>query len=396
MRCPGRLNCANRLDGDLFSKGGVGLVLFNEVVAHHQIQHSALAAFSGLQVVLRVQRGGLLGNTRNQRRLGQRQISGRLAEIGLRRLLRAIGALTKVDQVEVHLQDFLFGIEGCQILGNQHLEDFAVNRLVIAPLGREEEIARELHRNCARARHHITVGGVLNERSDDTARINSLVLKEGGVFRGNCGIDHVGRNAAEGHPSAPPLVHQLGQHCAMAVAHNRMLEDARQRAGLIAAQIGFGDLQRRVPLARAQLKLGVVARKIVINLRGQVFHFCNYVGHGLGQDIRILPILVTTGREREDHADEQQQQQRPAARLARGRARRDSARDRGDLERRSGEGHRIHGRRWVRNRCTQRENVQYCRLRAYAQLPGARYVLRAIAQPQAARARSVHGMIPAL
>ena len=201
-----------------------------------------------------------MGYARNQRRFGQRKLRRRLAEIGLRSLFGPVRALTKVDQVEVHLQDFLFGVEGCQILGNQHLEDLAVNRLIVAARRGKEEIARKLHGNCACAGDHVARRSVLNESSNHAARVDALVLEERGVFGGDCGVDHVGRNAAEGHPRAPPLVHQFRQHRAVAVADDGVLEDARQRAGLIAAQIGLCHLERRIALARGQLILGIVAR----------------------------------------------------------------------------------------------------------------------------------------
>jgi hypothetical protein len=52
-----------------------------------------------------IEEGGAVGQAGEQRRLGQVELGGVDAEVGARRRLAAVGAVTVVDGVEVLLED---------------------------------------------------------------------------------------------------------------------------------------------------------------------------------------------------------------------------------------------------------------------------------------------------
>ena len=62
--------------------------------------------------------------------------------------------MTKVDEIEIHLQEFIFGVELGQFLGQENFTDLAFHRLAEALFGRKKELARQLHGDGAGTRNN--------------------------------------------------------------------------------------------------------------------------------------------------------------------------------------------------------------------------------------------------
>ncbi len=76
----------------------------------HQPQHDLLARDGEVGVGEGVVDAGGLRQTGQQGAFGQEQVGGRLAEIGLRGGLDAVGHAAVIDLVEVQGQDFVLGV----------------------------------------------------------------------------------------------------------------------------------------------------------------------------------------------------------------------------------------------------------------------------------------------
>ena len=107
----------------------------------HASQHVQLALFGALGIDDRVVAGRRLGQPRQHRRFGQGELVERLAEIDLRCGCEAVGPLAQVDLVHVELEDLVLLETVLDLECEQRLVDLARKRL----LGRQEEIARDLH-----------------------------------------------------------------------------------------------------------------------------------------------------------------------------------------------------------------------------------------------------------
>src|SRR5207249_553208 len=86
--------------------------------------------------------GRVLGETRDQRRLGQAELPDRLAVEELARGLDPVVAVAEVDLVAVEREDLLLREALLDLEGEDDLLDLAL----VGLLGGQEENARELHR----------------------------------------------------------------------------------------------------------------------------------------------------------------------------------------------------------------------------------------------------------
>ncbi len=79
----------------------LGIGQINVVVGDHQAEHFPLAAERFIGGGIGIPQGRSLGQTGQQRRLGQGQIGGRLVEIGIGRRLDAVGQVAVIDLVQI-------------------------------------------------------------------------------------------------------------------------------------------------------------------------------------------------------------------------------------------------------------------------------------------------------
>ena len=112
---------------------------------HHRVQHQVAALDHPLRVAIRIEKAGMLDHSRQHGALGEIQLLHVFAEIGLRRLAKAVDGkaslLPQGDLIGIDLEDLLLVKAVLQLKGDGDLDDLALQLL----LGRKEKAARELH-----------------------------------------------------------------------------------------------------------------------------------------------------------------------------------------------------------------------------------------------------------
>ena len=97
-----------------------------------------------------------------------------------------------VEQVEIHLQDFIFGVGASQIAGDLRFELLAFQRIFHALSRRHKDVAGKLHGNGAGARNNFALFHILQSSAGHAHRVDAQIGKEGGVFYGDGGLNEIG------------------------------------------------------------------------------------------------------------------------------------------------------------------------------------------------------------
>ena len=100
---------AVRLRSNYFLRGRIGRRRVDEAELAHAAQHVAAAFGGARRIGDRVETRRRLRHARERRRLAERELVERFAEVGFRRRRHAIGALAEEDHVEIQREDFLLG-----------------------------------------------------------------------------------------------------------------------------------------------------------------------------------------------------------------------------------------------------------------------------------------------
>ncbi len=190
----------------------------------HLLQYVAAAALRRLGIGDRVVVRGRLRQSRQCRRLRQAQLVEALAEVGLGRGRHAIAALAKEDDVQIGLQDLLFGELMFHAVGDEDFLQLAPNALVEG----QEHVPGGLHRDGAGALRVVARGEVDEHRAQHAAVVEAVVAVEALVFRGNERVAHRLGNVGVGDQHPTLLADLCDQLAAAAVdAHgHRQVERA--------------------------------------------------------------------------------------------------------------------------------------------------------------------------
>ncbi len=179
----------------------------------HAPQHVLLAGLGPLGIGHRVEGGGRLRQSGQHRRLGDRDILERLAEVDLRRRGEPVGPLAEEDLVDVQLEDLVLAEARLDLPGQQHFAELARDRL----LPREEEVACHLHGDGAGALlgagTEIGPGGAHHRKIVDTP-----MLVEPFVLGGQNGLFHDIRDFLDLH-HRPPFLAEFPQQVALGRDH---------------------------------------------------------------------------------------------------------------------------------------------------------------------------------
>ncbi len=175
----------------LFLPGGVGLLLGDPAVLHHAGQQRAHVAALGRVVVVAPAR------TRHQggevHALGQIEFARGLAEVRLRGRVDAVEfhrtAVTPVNDVEVVLQDLLFGKGALDLHAEHPLLDLAVRGAGQVVFLEQQGIAHQLVGQRAAALHVFFLGEAA-KLPGNAVGIEAVVLKEAPVLVGDQGRRH--------------------------------------------------------------------------------------------------------------------------------------------------------------------------------------------------------------
>jgi hypothetical protein len=144
----------------------------------HAAQHVLLAHLRALRICNRVVRGRRFRQAGQHGGLGQRQLFHGFAEVDLRGGRESVRALAEIDLIYVQLEDLVFGETVLDLERQQRLIELARQRL----FGSEEKVARNLHRDRARALAsaalcEIGVGGAQHaEIIDAGVLVEALIL----------------------------------------------------------------------------------------------------------------------------------------------------------------------------------------------------------------------------
>ena len=112
------------------SHSGIVLLLRNIPGSKHTIEHHVAARGSSIGVYKRVVTRRRLRQTRNHSCLREGKIFGRGIKVGNCRSLNTICTMSKVNGVEVHIKNLVFGVNFFHLNGNICLAHFTAQRLL--------------------------------------------------------------------------------------------------------------------------------------------------------------------------------------------------------------------------------------------------------------------------
>ena len=134
--------------------------------------------------------GVALQDAGDHRRLVDRQVLDRLAEVELRRRLDAVGAVAEVHLVAVEREDLLLGVALLDLHREQQLLDLALPGLLVG----EEQLAGELLGQRAGAAGLAHLDQVGDDGAGQPGEAQPEVLEEAGVLGGEDGLAHLQRD----------------------------------------------------------------------------------------------------------------------------------------------------------------------------------------------------------
>ena len=154
----------------------------------HRLQHQLASRGRGLWIRDRVVAARVGGDSRQERRLGDRQVFGAVLEVRQRRLLHAVGAVAEVDRVQVPLQDPLLrpAARPLELPGERGLAHLAPDRLLVAV----ERVLDELLGDRRAALDHLLLAKVGQECAADAAQVDPVVLPEAPVLDRDDRVPH--------------------------------------------------------------------------------------------------------------------------------------------------------------------------------------------------------------
>ena len=161
----------------------------------HTRQHHVATRGGAVQRVKRVKGRRRFRQTGNHRHFTEAQLVGWLTEVNLRRRPHAVGAVAEVDLVQIQLENFIFAQQLLDANSQERFLNFTHQRLFRA----EEEVTRQLLSNGTGPLRGVAVHQRDAGRTEDTNRVNPMVLVEAAIFGGNECLHHLRRDLAKGH-----------------------------------------------------------------------------------------------------------------------------------------------------------------------------------------------------
>ncbi len=192
----------------LFLDRLVVLLLRDVTQIEHALQDVFLTDFRALRIHDRVVRRRRLRQAGEHRGLGERDVLQVLAEIHARRGREAVRALAQIDLVHVQLENLVLGERALDLVRKQHFIDLARVRL----FARQEEVARDLHRDRARALRSAAMRQIGEARAQDTDEVDAAVFVEAVVLDREHRFFHLVGNVGETHQAATLFAEFADQH----------------------------------------------------------------------------------------------------------------------------------------------------------------------------------------
>ncbi len=180
------------------------------VLLQHRLQHDAAALACEARVLDGVEAARVLRDAGEERRLGEGEEPGAVAEVRERRLLHAVGAVAEVDRVQVGGQDPLLRplLRAGQLPGERRLAHLAADRALVA----HPDVLDELLRDRRAALDDALVTDVRPECPADRAHVDAVVLPEAAVLDVDDRLLHQGVDVGGGDERAVLRAAEHGEH----------------------------------------------------------------------------------------------------------------------------------------------------------------------------------------
>ena len=206
------------------------LVLGYEARLLHLRQHETRARPRDARIGERRILRGRLQQAGDHRRLAERQVARRFAEVAPRRRVDAVGAAAEVDAIEVELEDVGFRQPRLEPQRQRELLELAREGAV----GAEIEVLGQLLRQRRAALHGSPFAQVGDRCAHHAQRVDAVVVVEALILGGDHRVGNVARQQIERHVVVAAAA--LGDDRAVARqdAHERrvLLRSQRQRIGI--------------------------------------------------------------------------------------------------------------------------------------------------------------------
>ena len=182
-------------------------------LVEHLLQHQVPAGPGAFLIGRWVERGRVLGDAREQRRLPKRQLAraGAVVEVRLRRLLDAVGPVAEVDRVQVGGQDPVLRPALLELPRERRLPQLARDR----PLVVRVRVLDELLRDRRPALHGSAAAHVRPERAHDPAYVDAAVLVEALVLDRDDRLLHQRRDLVGAEQDPALRAAEDGEHAAV-------------------------------------------------------------------------------------------------------------------------------------------------------------------------------------
>ena len=175
---------------------GSGLSVFfrrNPFKIAQTAQHIHLPGFGLFGSAEGIVRAGGLGQTGNNRALGQGNVRRVFAEVGAGRSLHAVGVFTQVDLVEVDGEDLVLGVVLLHPVG----QDGFLHLAGVTALGGKQQLFDELLGDGAAALALPTLAEVVDGRAQNGHRVHAHMLVEAVVLGRQKGHGQIARHVLE-------------------------------------------------------------------------------------------------------------------------------------------------------------------------------------------------------
>ncbi len=177
--------------------------------------------------------------SRDQRRLGERELRRPLVEVHLRRRSHPVGALAEEDPVQVQGEDLLLAELAFEPAREEHLLELAAQRTFVGQHG----VACELHGDGAAALAYAAGGDVADRSTHQALPVHAGMLEEAVVFRREERVHQQRRNLFPGHGNAPLLADLRDQPAVARVHGERHLRADLAQFGRV-GNLGLEELVR--------------------------------------------------------------------------------------------------------------------------------------------------------
>ena len=221
---PGHRRAVERVGVDrLGEDGSVALGLRDPAVLDHEVQVALPALLRLVGVDGRIPRGGRGDDGGEQRGLGQRQLVGAVAEVGLSGGVDSVGATTEVDRVHVGADDLVLGLLAVDL----DRQDGFLELAAVGIRGLTDEVSLNVLLGEGRCALPGTTAQVVNEGAENALQVDAVVRVERAVLGGD---DRLGDVVGQGRRVDDlPVDLAKGPHLggAVRVVHGRLLRESQ-------------------------------------------------------------------------------------------------------------------------------------------------------------------------